>query len=140
MVRRALNIPYDVATRLPEGSTEERAKAAVDWFMDMVSKQEKTWLAAITPEGIGRDLEVERILDDADRHAADRVLQAMGFTHDDPRWEQFNAVIRAYGGMVKVAGREWLVRGTLDRAQVHTLLSHVLQSLVDDVLPELATT
>ncbi len=140
VVRRALNIPYDIATGLPEGSTEERAKAAVDWFMDMVSKQEKTWLAAITPEGIGRDLEVERILDDADRHAADRVLEAMGFTRDDPRWEQLNAVIRAYGGMVKIAGREWLVRGTLDRAQVHTLLSRVLQLLVDDVLPELATT
>lgn len=140
VVRRALRIPRDAASHLPEGSTEERAKAAVDWFMDLVSKQEKTWLAALTPEGIGRDLEVERILDDADRHAADRVLEALGFTREDPRWDQFNAVIRAYGGMVKIAGREWLVRGTLDRAQVRMLLSRVLQSLVDDVLPELVTT
>jgi hypothetical protein len=41
--------------------------------------------------------------------------------------------------MVKVAGREWLVRGTLDRAQVHTLLSRVLLSLVNDFLPRLTT-
>ncbi|EHK86120.1 TetR/AcrR family transcriptional regulator [Saccharomonospora azurea] len=140
VVRRALNLPYGGLARLPAGSTEERVKAAVDWFLDLVGGQEKMWLAAITPEGIGRDVEVERILDEADRNAADRVLQAMGFEPTDPRWEQFNAVVRAYSGMVKVAGREWLMRGTLDRAQVHALLSHVLESLVTDVLPELSTT
>ncbi|CAM2820999.1 TetR/AcrR family transcriptional regulator [Saccharomonospora xinjiangensis] len=140
VVRRALNVPDGAVSLRPAGSTEERANAAVEWFLDMVSAQETRWLAAITPEGIGRDSEVDRILDEADRHAADRVLEALGFHRDDARWEQFNAVVRAYAGMVKAAGREWLVRGTLDRAQVHSLLSHVLCSLADEVLPELAAT
>ncbi|WP_298179343.1 TetR/AcrR family transcriptional regulator [Saccharomonospora sp.] len=135
VVRRALNVPYEAITQLPTSSIEDRVLSAVDWFLDVVGRQEKMWLAAITPEGIGRDLEVEHILDEADRNAADRVLEAMGYTPDDPHWEQINAVIRSFGGMVKVAGREWLVRGTLDRSQVHTLLSQVLLSLVKEILP-----
>ncbi|WP_028661836.1 TetR/AcrR family transcriptional regulator [Saccharomonospora saliphila] len=140
VVRRALTVPHGAIDQLPEGTLEQRTEAAVDWFLDMIGKQEKMWLAAITPEGIGRDVEVERILDDADRTAADRVLEAMGFSSDDARWDQFNAVLRSYAGMVKVAGREWLVRGSLDRAQVHDLLSHVLLTLVSSVLPRLSGT
>ncbi|PXY21924.1 TetR/AcrR family transcriptional regulator [Prauserella flavalba] len=137
VVKRALTVPYVAVAQLPSGSVEERTNAAVEWFLDMVSKQEKMWLAAITPEGIGRDVEVERIVDEADRRSADRVLQAMGFAEDDPRWEQLNALVRTYGGMVKAAGREWLVRGTLSREQVRTLLSTQLLTLVKDVLPQI---
>lgn len=137
VVRRALSIPYGAIGRLPSGSVEERTEAAVEWFLDMVSQQEKLWLAAITPEGIGRDSEVDRILDEADRSAADRVLEAMGFSRDDARWEEFNAVLRAYSGMVKAAGREWLVRDSLDRKQVHLLLTTVLSTVVRDVLPHI---
>ncbi|PXY27622.1 TetR/AcrR family transcriptional regulator [Prauserella muralis] len=137
VVQRALTVPQVAVERLPKGSLEERTDAAVDWFLDMVVRQEKMWLAAITPEGIGRDAEVERIVDETDRAAADRVLEAMGFPREEDSTlaEQRNALVRAYGGMVKAAGREWLVRGTLDRKQVHTLLSTQLRTLVAEVLP-----
>lgn len=140
VVQRALTVPQVAVEQLPKGTVEQRTDAAVDWFLDMVVKQEKLWLAAITPEGIGRDAEVERILDETDRAAADRVLEAMGFPREREEEnaelaEQRNALVRAYGGMVKAAGREWLVRGTLDRRQVHTLLATQLRALVTDVLP-----
>jgi hypothetical protein len=38
--------------------------------------------------------------------------------------------VRAFGGMVKAAGREWLVRGTLTRDQVETLLTDVLVTVL----------
>ncbi|KID29802.1 TetR/AcrR family transcriptional regulator [Prauserella rugosa] len=135
VVRRALTLPPSAVATLPDGPLAERTDAAVDWFLDMVSKQQKTWLAAITPEGIGRDDEVERILDEADREAATLVLEAMGFDRSDARWEQLVAVIRTYAGMVKAASREWLDRETLNRDQVHTVLSQVLLTLVSDVIP-----
>ncbi|TLW91286.1 TetR/AcrR family transcriptional regulator [Saccharomonospora piscinae] len=137
VVRRALDVPYGVLARLPPGPIEDRVTAAVDWFLDMISQQEKMWLAAIAPEGIGRDPEVERILYDADRNASDRVLEAMGFSPDDPRWEEWNAALRAFGGLAKATGREWLVRESLNREQVHGLLSHVLLSLTE-FLPTLS--
>ncbi|GAA1223672.1 TetR/AcrR family transcriptional regulator [Prauserella halophila] len=135
VVRRALTLSPSAAATLPDGSLAERTDAAVDWFLDMVGKQQKMWLAAITPEGIGRDEEVERILDEADRDAAGLVLEAMGFDRGDERWEQLIALVRTYGGMVKAASREWLDRGTLNRSQVHTVLSQVLYTLVADVIP-----
>lgn len=135
VIRRALTVPHFAVELLPSGSLDERANSAIEWFLDMVVRQQKTWLAAIAPEGIGRDTELERILTEADRESADRVLEAIGIEQEHPSREQFNALVRAYGGMVKAAGREWLVRGTLSRDQVHVLLSRALLTMINDVFP-----
>ncbi|MBB4689410.1 TetR/AcrR family transcriptional regulator [Amycolatopsis jiangsuensis] len=135
IVRRALTVPRLAVEILPDGPLELRADVAIDWFLDMVRAQEKTWLAAIAPEGIGRDPEVDRILAEADRESADRVLEAVGLSRDSAHGEELNAAVRAFAGMVKAAGREWLVRGSLSRAQVHTLLSKSLVTLVGQVFP-----
>ncbi|HET6291541.1 MAG TPA: TetR/AcrR family transcriptional regulator [Amycolatopsis sp.] len=137
IIRRALTVPRLAVEILPDGPLELRADVAIDWFLDMVTSQGKMWLAAIAPEGIGRDLEVERILEEADRESADRVLEAVGLSRDSEHGQELNALVRAFGGMVKAAGREWLVRGALDRAQVHTLLSKSLVTLVGEVFPEI---
>lgn len=135
VVRRAMTVPHFAVELLPEGPLDRRVDAAVGWFLDMITKQEKMWLAATAPEGIGRDTEVERILSDADRESADRVLEAVGVDPDDNRWNELNALVRAYGGMVKAAGREWLVRGALSREEVHLLLSKSLLTLIGEVFP-----
>ncbi len=137
IIRRALTVPRLAVEILPQGPLELRADVAIDWFLDMVTSQEKMWLAAIAPEGIGRDLEVEQILEEADRESADRVLEAVGLSRESEHGQELNALVRAFGGMVKAAGREWLVRGSLDRGQVHTLLSKSLVTLVGEVFPEI---
>ena len=43
--------------------------------------------------------------------------------------------MRAYGQLARAGGREWLLRGTLDRQQTHALLSATLLAVVRDVLP-----
>ena len=135
IIRRALTVPRLAVEILPEGSLERRASAAIDWFLDMVTSQERMWLAAIAPEGIGRDPEVDRILDEADRESADRVLEAVGLSRESEFGNELNAVVRAFGGMVKAAGREWLVHASLTRAQVHLLLSKSLVTLVGEIFP-----
>lgn len=135
VIRQALTVPHFAVEILPSGSLEKRADAAIEWFLDRVVRQQKTWLAAIAPEGIGKDPEVEHILAEADHESAERVLEAIGLAESHPRREEFNALVRAYGGMVKAAGREWLVRETLTRAQVHTLLTRSLLTLINDVFP-----
>jgi AcrR family transcriptional regulator len=136
VIRRALTVPHFPVEILPDGPLELRADAAISWFLDMVISQGDMWLAAIAPEGIGRDLEVERILEEADRESADRVLEAVGLSPESEHGNELNALVRAFGGMVKAAGREWLVRGALSREQVHTLLSKSLVTLVGEVFPE----
>jgi AcrR family transcriptional regulator len=124
VVRRMVTIPRFAIEQLPDGPVETRVPVAVDWFLDGVSRNSTAWLAATG--AIGGDQEIERILDEADEIAADRVLEATGLA-DVP---ELRAMVRSYGGMVKSAAREWLVRKDLSRAQVHTLLVTTLLALV----------
>lgn len=134
VVRRAVTLPNVTPEVLPDGPLEERAAIAVSWFLDMVGTQGNMWINA-TSEGIGRDHEVEQILFDAERRSADRVLDAVGVPPDNRQRPKLNAMLRAYAGMIKAAGREWLLRNALDREQVHTLLHRSLVALLNDVFP-----
>jgi AcrR family transcriptional regulator len=134
VVRRMVTIPVAV-DRLPDGPLSERVEVSVSWFLDGVARHSRTWLAALGVEGVGRDPEVERILAEADEAAADRVLEAAGLASVVAHREELRAMIRAYGGMVKAAAREWLVREALSRDQVQHLLTTTLLSLLRDVAP-----
>jgi len=130
VVRRLVTIPRFAVERLPDGPLEARVPAAVDWFLDGVSRNSKTWLAATG----GWDPDVERILADADETAADRVLEATGLAADAV---ELRAMVRSYGGMVKSACREWLVRKDLTREQVRLLLTTTLLALIREAAPRL---
>ncbi|MFL6121559.1 TetR/AcrR family transcriptional regulator [Actinophytocola sp.] len=130
VVRRLVTIPRFAVDRLPEGPLEVRVAAAVDWFLDGVSRNSKAWLAATG----GWDSDVEQILAGADETAADRVLEATGLAADA---NELRAMVRAYGGMAKAACREWLVRGELTRRQVRVMLSTTLLALIHDAAPRL---
>ena len=119
----------DVAIR---GPLRTRVERSVDWFLDTVSVHAKTFVAVTGAEGVGADPEIERILAEADDAAARRVLELVGLPSDV---DEHRAVIRAYGGLVKAAIREWIRDETLDRRQVRLLLARVLETLVKDVLP-----
>lgn len=134
VVRRMVLMP-DVSEVLPPGGTlRERVQASVTWFLDTVAEHGRTFVAVTGAEGIGADPDVEHILNTADDVAADKVLEAIGMPAGQRRSEHV-AMIRAYGGMVKAAMREWIDRETLTRDQVHTLLSTALIGIVRDVLP-----
>jgi AcrR family transcriptional regulator len=134
VVHRMVTIPRFAVERLPDGPLEDRVTAAVDWFLDGVARNSRAWLAA-TGE-VGRDPEVERILAEADETAADRVLEATGLGAAATRRE-LRAMVRSYGGMVRSAAREWLVREDLTREQVLIVLSATLVALIRDAAPRL---
>lgn len=135
VVRRMVTIPQAAVDTLPKGTLEERIDASVSWFLEAVSRHSRTWLAAVGAESV--DPEVEQILAEADERAADRILEATGLADVVAHREELRAVIRAYGGMVKAAAREWLVRGALNREQVHIVLSTTLLSLMRDAGPRI---
>lgn len=63
------------------------------------------------------------------------MLDVIGFAGGPAERAVALAVVRAFGGSVKAAGREWIDRGTLDREQVRELLTEMLVALVDEVFP-----
>lgn len=137
VIRRTVTMPSLDPVGLAAGPLAERAQIAVTWFLDMVLKQGKMWLVA-TSEGIGRDPEVEQILIEAERRSADRVLDAIDIPADHAARPELNALVRAYAGMVKAAGREWLLREELSREQVQTLLQKSFITLIGEVFPAVA--
>jgi AcrR family transcriptional regulator len=134
VVRRMVTIPASAPQTLASGTLEERIDASVNWFLDRVLRHSKTWLVAVG--GVGHDVDVERILAEADELAADRVLQFVGLSEVRDHREQLRAMIRSYAGMVKAAGREWLLGEHLNREQVHMLLTSTLLTLVRDTFPK----
>jgi AcrR family transcriptional regulator len=114
------------------GDLRSRVERSVDWFLDAVSVHGKTFVAVTGAEGVGADPEIERILAAADDAAARRVLELVGLPVDV---DEHRAVIRAYGGLVKAAVREWIRDEALDRSDVRRLLARVLETIVRDVLP-----
>jgi len=135
VVRRMVTIPRLAVDRLPDGPLEERVASAVEWFLEGVSRNSKAWLAATG--AIGRDPEVEKILEEADELAADRVLEATGLADVVAHREELRAMVRSYGGMVKSVAREWLVRKVLTRDQVRMVLTTTLLALIREVAPRL---
>lgn len=134
VVRRMVTLPRAEEFAVPTGSTRERIDASVHWLLDTISEHGSTWVKVTSHEGVGDDPEVQQILDAADDAAALRLLAMIGLSGDEAA-EPRRAMVRAYGGLVKVAGREWLTRGTMTREQVHALLVDVLTTLVTDSLP-----
>ncbi|MDT4925015.1 MAG: hypothetical protein QOG01_2728 [Pseudonocardiales bacterium] len=137
VVRRMVLLPDLDEAVASTGPLRARVEASVDWFLDTVSAHGKTFVAVTGAEGVGTDPEIEQILAAADDLAARKVLETVGrpADHDDAG---HRAVVRAYGGLVKAAVREWARDETLTRGQVHLLLSQALITIVRDVLPGVA--
>ncbi|RRO14493.1 TetR/AcrR family transcriptional regulator [Saccharopolyspora rhizosphaerae] len=134
VVRQMLVIPPSVSERLPPTTVEERLSICVDRWLDVVERNRDMWLSAIGSESIGDD-EVERIMLEADEIATDRVLEAAMMSDVTVGREKLRGMVRAHSAMLKAASREWLVRGSLSRSDLHVMLTRTALHLVNTVFP-----
>lgn len=137
VVRQMVIVPAPVVENLPDTTMEHRLTIGVEHWLDVVERNRAAWLTAIGHEAVGRDPEVEQILREADEIAADRVLEAALMTGVTEGREELRAMIRSYGGMLRTASREWLIRGTLDREQLRTFLTDSILHLLKVTYPML---
>lgn len=138
-VRALVTIPAVAVEQLPEGDLATRVDASVAWFLDVVSRHSRSWLAAVDGGGVGRDADIEAVLAEADEIAADSILVAVGLDGVTERRAELRAMMRAYCGLAKATAREWLERDALNRAQAHSLLATTLITMVEQVFPTLAS-
>jgi AcrR family transcriptional regulator len=135
VVREMMIVPELENVRLPTGDLDARIAASVDWLMLVLGRHGATWLA-VGADGVGDDEEIRAILDEADDRAAQRALDAIGFDAKGARHEAAMAAIRAFGGMVKAAAREWLYRKSLNDKQIRVLLTGTLVRIAEMVLAD----
>jgi AcrR family transcriptional regulator len=135
VVRQMMVVPASVSERLPPTTAEERVSICVDRWLEVVERNRDMWLSAIGLEALGNDPEIDQIMLEADEIATDRVLEAAMMTDLTEGRQKLRAMIRAHGGMLKAASREWLVRGTLSRSDLHVMLTRTVLHLVNTVFP-----
>ena len=134
VVRLNATVPEVMLASLPEGSLEHRIDVATGWFLDALEHTGGTWLASGSA-GMGRDPDLERILVDAENESVDRLIGAFGLGAHQEQREQIRAMFRVYAQLARSGGREWLLRKTLSKAQVHALLATTLLAIVRDAVP-----
>jgi AcrR family transcriptional regulator len=133
VIRELTFFPEFAVERLAHGSLQQRADASIDRFLDVIERNRTMWLTTIGTGGYGRDPDVAAILQQADEIAADRLIQTVGLANVVEGREELRAMIRSFGGLASVATREWLIRETLTREQVHTLLATTLLTIITQV-------
>ena len=131
VVRQVVQVP---TMPLPEGASalpvEQVWEASVDGWMALIEANRELWLTAIGAGGVGRDPELDAILNDAREVVAGRAIEALRL---DPSPEVL-ALVRGYGGFAEEITREWLERGRLTRAQTRALLLGTLPLLAENLL------
>jgi AcrR family transcriptional regulator len=123
---------------LPAGSTADLRRAisdGADRWIEMIERNRGTWLAAHGAQGIGRDPEVEAILERAREQTIDGLIAAARPGADPAAAPAaLRAVLRSYSGLVEAASVEWLERGRLTRGQLHALVVEGFFCAVGDLL------
>jgi AcrR family transcriptional regulator len=137
VIRELTFFPEFAVERLAHGSIQQRAEASMARFLDVIERNRSMWLTTSGTGGYGRDPDVEQILQEADEIAADRMLETVGLAAIAEGREELRAMIRAFSGLAKSATREWLLRETLSRDQVYTLLVTTFVTIITQVHAEL---
>jgi AcrR family transcriptional regulator len=136
VVRTLVRTPSNpVPLQAPGRGIEVVIDESVGRWLTMLERNRGTWLAALGARGLGRDPEVEEILEDAREQAADRLIEALQTYEAARAPNELRASIRAYSGFAEAASVEWLERRRLTREQTHTLLVQGFLSIVRDVVP-----
>jgi AcrR family transcriptional regulator len=136
VVRTLVRMPSNpVPLQGAGGGVEVVITEGVERWLEMLRRNRGTWLAAIGAQGLGRDAEVEAILDEAREQAVDRLIEAVYPDEGSHAPPELRAVIRSYSGFAEAASLEWLVRERLNYEQVKALLVQAFLNLVREVLP-----
>ena len=136
VVRRFALVPPHVVETAVQGiaadALEDRIRASIDYWLSVTSRHKSMWTSTISVDA--QDHDIQRIIEQADDVAADRMLEALSLD-DHPQRDRLHAMFLAVGGMARAAGRQWLVRSTLSRDEVAELLTQSLLTIICDVAP-----
>jgi AcrR family transcriptional regulator len=136
VVRSLMRMPTNPVPLQSEARGIDVAIAqSVERWLEMLERNRGTWLAAIGARGLGRDPEVEAILDEARERAADRLIDSLETGDAATAPPHLRAAVRAYSAFAEAASVEWLERGRLSREQTQALLVEGFLSIVRDVVP-----
>lgn len=139
VVRAMLYVPDTPVPEDLEGSDLEQILGSyLDRWLTMIERNRETWFATLGSQGLGRDEQLQALLEESRERAAARIVAPVVARDAGADPEALQAIVRGFGAMGEAITAEWLLRGRLTRAEAHTLLLNTLMSLICDVAPTVA--
>lgn len=128
VMRDSVLMPESELPDLAHLPLESRVRATMDWILDAAQTYGQAWVQASGAAELHGDSDLQAVVDEADDRAARLVLDAVG----RPDSLAQRARLRASAAYVKALCREWLQRGTLERDEVHDLLTAHVTLVLED--------
>jgi AcrR family transcriptional regulator len=114
---------------------DQMVSANVDAWLDYAEQHRETAIAMSGVGALGRDPELQALVEEVRERVVDRILRNHFGTTDVPR--ELRLALRAYTGLYEVAVSEWLHAGRMTREEVRILITRGLFAVLNDVVPAL---
>ncbi len=114
---------------------DQMVAANVEAWLEFAEQHRETAIAMSGIGALGRDPELQTLVEEIREQVVDRMLINHVGTTDVPR--ELRIALRAYTGLYEVAVSEWLYAGRMTRAEVRILITRGLFAILEDVVPAL---
>jgi hypothetical protein len=103
-----------------------------EWWLTQLERNHEMWLAVLGARGMGRDPEVEELLDDIEERARAGLVAYLSAQDPSQAPPELWAVVTAWQGLAEAVGVDWLRRGRITREQAKVLGARVIASPPED--------
>jgi len=135
VVERQVRVPPDMRI-VPDGASGDLGEVlavCVDGWLAAIEAVGGLWAGAAGGGGMA-DPDVDAVVTRARDELVERMLVEVPFPAELDR-DLLRSALRCFAALARVASEEWLVAGTLTRAQAAALLHRTLLGLATDAVP-----
>jgi AcrR family transcriptional regulator len=131
VLRATLHVPKSPApTPESDPDLDDALEQMTEWWLAQLERNPELWLAVLGARGMGRDPEVEAILDDIEDRARADLVSYISARDPAEAPPELWAIAAAWQGLAEATGVEWLTRGRITRAQAKLLVLESLRRLL----------
>jgi AcrR family transcriptional regulator len=101
-----------------------------EWWLAQLERRPEMWLALLGGRGMGRDTEVDALLDEIEERARADLVAYITARDPSEAPPELWAIAAAWQGLAEATGVEWLKRGRINREQAKVLVLESLRRLL----------
>ncbi|HYF26052.1 MAG TPA: TetR/AcrR family transcriptional regulator [Baekduia sp.] len=102
----------------------------VEWWLTQLEEHRELWLSLLGARGLGRDPEVEALLDGFEEAARADIVGYLAARDPAQAPPELWTIVAAWQGLAEATAVEWLKRERISRAQAKTLVLQALRALL----------